>query len=146
MQTDILDFLAKRGPQAATIYDLRDATGHSVDQLWSALLRLRPTGKVFRFGVDAEEYMVLTEHRVDAYADVPFTLSEDVAMLYAGIGTHAPKTIRRTPQFVVLDDDEVGQAYSRYQEIEEMDLDEVVDEVDEAEDEPFDLDELEDVE
>ena len=94
-------------------------------QAWEAIRRLTEAGKLFGFRVDnseieagelrTDEFFVLEEHKHGAYFDQEYVMDASVASLYAAFGTTPPKTIRRTPAFVPLADDD-SPSFSRYAE------------------------------
>lgn len=115
------DFLDQRKEQAITVEAMRKELqgAFTRKQLFAALSRLDQQGLTFRFLVDDKEYVALTAYRLTAYVDTPFKLSPNIALLYSGFGISAPATLRRTPRFIVLADDE-ERAYSRYIEQAEL--------------------------
>lgn len=115
IERSIIDFLDKRAGLGASIADFEVALPLTRKQLWSALTRLDRTERVFRFKVDGTAYMALTRDRAIAYVEQHTHISEALSLLYSRIGISMPKVIRRTPQFVILGDDDVV-PYSRYAE------------------------------
>jgi len=115
IEAAIIKFLESRVGLGASIIDFECNLLFTRKQLWSAITRLDRSGKVFRFRVDGDAYIALTRDRAIAYVEQRPNISSAVAFLYSRIGITVPKVIRRTPQFVILADDDVV-PYSRYRE------------------------------
>lgn len=111
----LLRMLAQTKSRALTAEDCDEKLGVSRKALWAAVRRLDEKGQIFRFDIDGVDYFCLPKHAKTAYVDQPngFT-DERIEELYGAFGIRMPETIRRTPRFIVLDDDELGRAYSRY--------------------------------
>jgi hypothetical protein len=119
LEARVMALSTERGQHALTGSEVAKLLGSDVRAVWSAVRRLEAKGKLFCFLFGEVKYFVAAEHEKSCYIEEDFAFSnEGLAALYRAFGTTPPKKIRRTPPFIVLDDDKYGKKYSRYQEIE----------------------------
>ena len=130
-RAEVWEFLHARGHKAASFDEIEQAVGGHRQQVTFALYDLVDLGRVFRFDVQVRPpnrgkegaprddthrpYFVLKEFERWAYVDLPYSLPEDIAPLYAAWGITPPATLRRTPVFRPAAGREEGEeAYNRY--------------------------------